>query len=304
MSKPRVSNIAYTMGEIRSTYSEASGFDAVVESESMLNIPEMWGWGHYFATDDVFALASPTILKTLESATIAPSEVDLVMFCASVMPGQGTDLNARTAKILKSVGIDRANVIGQTLGGCATTLNAMIMACDLITGKAYRNILVVAIEALSAEAERFTNFAIFSDVCLSFLVSTTENEGFEIVSSTYKTAVDEILEGPDLQNADLHKQSVTQTIDKAAIGLADIRKVFSNNTFLPVKTVRERNIGFTAQQMDTDNVADIGHCFSCDSLLNYWLHKSSHPDTREGYFLLLAEADGHSASVLIKETAV
>ncbi|EDT41455.1 hypothetical protein BamMEX5DRAFT_2772 [Burkholderia ambifaria MEX-5] len=44
MTKPRVSNIAYTMGEIKSTYSDAPGFDAVVESESMMKIPEMWGW--------------------------------------------------------------------------------------------------------------------------------------------------------------------------------------------------------------------------------------------------------------------
>lgn len=302
MTKPRVSNIAYTMGEIKGTYSEAPGFEAVVESESMLRIPEMWGWGNYFSTDDVFSLASPTIKETLDRAKIAPNEVDLVIFCASVMPGRGSDLNARTAKILKSVGINRANVIGQTLGGCATTLNSMIMACDLITARAYRNILVVSVEELPDEIARFTNFAIFSDVCVSFLVSSEENGGFEIVSSTYKTAVNEILDGADLQNADLNKESVTQTINKAAIGLADIKKVFSNNTFLPVKTLKERNIGFSVNQMDIGNVAEIGHCFSCDSILNYCLHKSSQPETSEGYFLLLAEADGHSASALIKET--
>lgn len=304
MTKPRVSNIAYTMGEIKSTYLEAPGFDAVVESNSMLKIPEMWGWGNYFATEDILSLASPTIKKTLDGAKIAPTEVELVIFCASVMPVRASDLNARTAEILKSVGIDRANVIGQTLGGCATTLNSMITACNLITARAYRNILVVAIEELPDEVPRFTNFAIFSDACVSFLVSSEENGGFEIVSSTYKTAVNEILGGADLQNADLNKKSVTQTINKASIRLADIKKIFSNNTFLPVKIVKERNIGFSAKQIDARNVAGIGHCFSCDSILNYCLHKSSQPEPSDGYFLLFADADGHSACVLIKEVAV
>lgn len=304
MTKPRVSNIAYTMGEIESTYSEAPGFADVVERGAMLKIPAMWGWGNYFATQDILSLASPTIKKTLGGAKIAPTEVDLVIFCASVMPGKGSDLNARTAEILKSVGIDKANVIGQTLGGCTTMLNSMIIACDLLGAGAYRNILVVAIEELPDEVARFTNFAIFSDVCVSFLVSFEENGGFEIVSSTYKTSIDEIVGGADLQNSDLNKDCITQTINKASVGLADIKKVFSNNTFLPVKTIKERNIGFTSKQMDIGNVARIGHCFSCDSILNYCLHKSSQPETSDGHFLLFAEADGHSASVLIKETSV
>lgn len=302
MIKPKVSNIAYTLGEIKNDYSQASGFAVVVESESMLKIPEMWGWGNYFATDDIFSMVQPTVKKTLERAKIAPNQVDLVILCAAVMPGKGSDLNMHTAKIMKSLGINRANIIGLTLGGCATTLNSMIMASNLVMANVYKNILIVAMDTLPDEATRFVSYAIFSDVCVSFLVSLESNSSFEIVSSSYKTAIDEILVGADLQNSVLNKESIADTLEKAAIPLSDIKKVFSNNTFLPIKMLKERNIGFVKSQMDISNVANIGHCFSCDSILNYYLYKSSRPEAEEGYFLLLAEADGHSTSVLIRET--
>lgn len=302
MTKPRVSNIAYTMGEIKGNYSQASGFASVVKSESMLEIPEMWGWGNYFATDDIFSLAQLTVKKTLDGAKIAPYEIDLVILCAAVMPGKGSDLYIRTAKLMESLGINKANLIGLTLGGCATTLNSMIMACDLLSANVYKNILIVAMDALPDEATRFVSYAIFSDVCLSFLVNSETDSCFEIVSSSYKAAIEEILIGADLKNPVLSKESVNEAVDKAAIRLSDIKKVFSNNTFIPIKILKERNIGFAKDQMDTSSVANIGHCFSCDSILNYFLYKSSRPEAEKGYFLLLAEADGYSASVLIKET--
>ncbi|MCC3721470.1 hypothetical protein LLS47_24475 [Rouxiella badensis] len=303
MNKPRVSNIAYSLGELAGTYSEASGFKEVIERESMLPFPEMWGWGNYYATKNIFSLAQQSIKKTLNGAKISPGEIDLVIICAAMLPGRSSDLNTRIAEILKSVGIDRANIIGQTLGGCATTLNSMIMASELILANVYKNILVVAAESLPDELNRFENFAVFSDASVSFLVSSGSDTGFEIVASTYNTSIKEISDGIDLQDPVLNKESVFQTIDKAKMQLSDIKKVFSNNTFLPIKMLKERNIGFTNEQIYSSNVASIGHCFSCDSLLNYCLFNSTHLDTNEGYYLLLAEADGHSASILITETS-
>jgi 3-oxoacyl-[acyl-carrier-protein] synthase-3 len=299
--KPKISNISYALGEIKNTYSDASGFEAVTTSKSMRRNPEMWGWGNYFATDDIFSLAQPTVRKTLDESAIEPGEVDLVIFCASAMPLGAPDLKLRTAQLLKSVGVANANLIGLTLGGCATTLNAMIMACDLITAKAYRNVLVVAVEALAAERARFVDFAIYSDVCVSFLVSSGQSAGLEVVASTYKTAIDQILQGTDFKNNSLNQESIKQTVDKAQIRLSDIKKIFANNTFLPVKVLREMTMGFSRNQMDMNNVAAMGHGFSCDSILNYCRHKASKPEDG-GYFLLLAEADGHSASVLVKES--
>jgi 3-oxoacyl-[acyl-carrier-protein] synthase III len=301
MTKPRVSNISYTLGEIKGMYSQASGFASVVENGAMAKIPEMWGWGNYFATDDIFSLAQVTIKKTLDGARILSNEVDLVIFCASTLPGRDSDLKMRSAKILKSVGIDRANMIGLTLGGCATMLNSMITARDLTAAKVYKNVLVVAIEALPPERTRFANFAIYSDICVSFLVGSELGDGLEIISSTYKTAIDQILDGVDFKNPALSKECVSQTIGKAEIRLSDIKKVFSNNTFLPVKMLNEINIGFSKNQIDASNVPRVGHCFSCDSILNYCLYKELRPEKDEGYFLFFAEADGHSASVLIKE---
>ncbi|MEI7346804.1 hypothetical protein [Dickeya chrysanthemi] len=301
MNKPRVSNIAYSLGELSGTYSEASGFAEVIDRESMLPIPEMWGWGNYYATKDIFSLAQQSIKKTLLGAEIAPDDIDLVIFCAAMMPGRPSNLNARIAEILKSVGIESANVIGQTLGGCATTLSSMIMASELVNANVYKNVLVVAAETLPDELNRFENFAIFSDASVSFLVSSESSIGFEIVSSTYKTSINEILDGADIKNPALNKESVIQTVGKVNLQLSDIKKVFSNNTFLPVKVLKESNIGFTDNQIENSNVASTGHCFSCDSLINYCLYKSKNSITVENYYLLFAEADGHSASILIKE---
>lgn len=301
MTTPQISNIACTLGEMKGSYAEASGFADVLQRESMLRIPDMWGWGNYFATDDIFALAQQSIIKTLEDARILPGDVDLVIFCAAMMPGKASDLNACTAKILQSVGIDSANVMGQTLGGCATTLIAMIMAGELVTANIYHRVLVVALDSLPPELSRFTQFALFSDASISFLVSSGLKNGVEMIASSYHTAISEIINGMGLQDPTLNKASLSQVTEKAAIAVSDIKKVFSNNTFIPVKTLRERSMGFTDQQLDIANVAAIGHCFSCDSLLNYSLYQSSQPKPEEGYFLLFAEADGHAASVLIKE---
>ncbi|MDF7662498.1 hypothetical protein PUG81_26330 [Erwiniaceae bacterium L1_54_6] len=303
MTKPKICHIACTLGEIQGVYSEASGFAEVSERESMLKIPDMWGWGNYYLTGDIFSLAQQSIKKTLHEANLSPTEVDLVIFSAATMPGGIADLNARIATTLSPMGISSANVIGQTLGGCATTLSAMIMASDLVTANVYKNVMIVAIETLPAELNRFDKFAIFSDASVSFLVSSKLPDGFEIISSAYKTSINEILHGSGLQEPVLNKSSIFQALDQAGIAISDIKKVFSNNTFLPVKMFREKSIGFTHDQIDISNVANIGHCFSCDSILNYHLYQSSHPERDEGYYLLFADSDGHAATVLIKETA-
>jgi 3-oxoacyl-[acyl-carrier-protein] synthase III len=204
---------------------------------------------------------------------------------------------------LSSTGINSANVIGQTLGGCATTLSSMIMAYNLVTANVYKNVMIVAIETLPSELKRFDKFAIYSDASVAFLVSSELRSGCDIISSTYKTSIAEILDGPGLQDPVLNKASVFQTLQQAGIKISDVEKVFSNNTFLPVKMFRERSIGFTDDQIDISNVANIGHCFSCDSLLNYYFYPSSGPEREHGYFLLFADSDGHSASVLIKGIA-
>ncbi|MEG3130952.1 hypothetical protein SC171_23365 [Pantoea cypripedii] len=300
MTKPKVSNIACTWGEIKGVYSEASGFAEVIERESMLKIPDMWGWGYYYATEDIYLLAQQSIKQTLNEASISPDDVDLVIFCAASMPGRVSDLNARTAMILKLAGINRAKVVGQTLGGCATLLSSMIMAGDLVTANVFNNVMVVAIETLPTDLQRFDKFAIYSDASVSFLVSSELHGGFEIIASTYKSSIEEILNSPGLQDPALSKASVFQTLGQAGIQIPDIKKVFSNNTFLPVKMLRERSIGFTDDQIDISNIASFGHCFSCDSMLNYYLYQSSYPEINHEYYLLFAEADGHSASVLIK----
>ena len=303
MNKTTISHPTCKLGEVKGSYRDAPGFAQALQGGSMLDIPDMWGWGNYFRSEDIYALARQCAAETLDGAGVAPCDIDMVIYCGAMLPADRTEFYRRSADMLAFLGIENANVAALTLAGCATTLKAMIHASGLVAAGIYRNVLVLAMDVLPPDLLRFDKYAVFSDVCAAFLVNSASRGGYQIVSSAQHTSTAEMRAGINYSDPVLAKRSVARTMEQAAMRLSDVGKVFGNNLFLPIKMMKETAIGISRSQMDLSNVAKTGHCFSCDSLVNLLNHTAARAPAeqqQQQHYLLYAETDGHAAAVLLR----
>jgi 3-oxoacyl-[acyl-carrier-protein] synthase-3 len=67
------------------------------------------------------------------------------------------------------------------------------------------------------------------------------------------------------------------------------------NIFLPLLITKERQAGFTAEQIYSRNVTRIGHCYAADPLINL-VDRQTHPGH---YYLLAASVPGSRFGVLL-----
>jgi 3-oxoacyl-[acyl-carrier-protein] synthase-3 len=82
--------------------------------------------------------------------------------------------------------------------------------------------------------------------------------------------------------------------------VSDLTKVFSNNLYLPVITLKEGSIGVNKSQLYLENVARFGHCFSADSVINLSDYMKTVGIQKGEYFALNSSAEGLRAQVLLQ----
>jgi 3-oxoacyl-[acyl-carrier-protein] synthase III len=295
-----VRGLRYELGEIERDYTEAPGFGAVVQRERMVLKPDLWGWGKYRQTADPYTLVCASAEKSLSAAGALPSDVDLMVICTSAFDSAGHDLYEKVFTALKPLGLRDCVVMGLTLMGCASALAGVSLAADLVASGRHRQGLVVAFDKLNEGADRFLRFGIMSDAAVSCIVSTELGAGYQFVASLQASDPRQILADADFDPKREMTRGVYQRLERDfGVELARVEKMFSHNVFTPVKVIKERLLGFQRKQMFMDNVPRIGHCFSCDSLINLADYEASGAEVERARFVLQADAYGQCAIVVL-----
>lgn len=302
MKPAYVHGISYQMGELQRHYLTASGYREVVEANNVPPMPELWGWGAFYETEDAYRLGRSAAQQALQASGVAPDDIELTIFACAYFPDTNDLLYQGTGRILKALGLTRSLIEGQTLTGCAALLSAIQNAARLVESGAVENVLVVGIDRMPRDLARFWDYGLFSDAAASCVVSSRRPPaGLRVTGAARGVELDEILGAVRFNPKNLlHVKTLGRLLEGAGHTAAGVNKVFNNNVYLPIKTQKDMLAGFTRRQMFLDNVPRVGHCLSCDSLINFADFCAARAPKPGECFVFQADGNGCCATLLME----
>jgi len=293
----------YVLGETSMDHSEIEGFADFVDERQIVPVASLWGWGTVHRTAlDTAALAVRTGRETLRAAAVDPCEVDALVLCSTAFPADVEAHGELIASVLGGLGLGSVPVTGVTLNRCANMLTGLQVAAAMVAGGRHRTVLVITTDRVTTESARITDFALFSDGAASCLVtqrSDGASESYQWVADAYAQDPAALGAGNEI-SADLAKLANKQLFAEAGIGIEAVDGLLHNNIFLPIVTMKEVQAGFDQSQLDTSNIARVGHCFAADPLINLADRWSAGTIRAGGYYLLASSVSGLRMCVLLR----
>ncbi|MBB3117581.1 hypothetical protein [Pseudoduganella violacea] len=296
-----LSGASYVLGEAEKTFKQADGFEQALTALGGANFPELWGWGSYYETADIYQLSLQAAQTALAASAVPAGDIQLVVFAAASFPENPNELAPRLGQVLQTLGCRNALLESATLNGCASYLSAVRLAAARIASGELENVLVVGLGSMTPGMQRFSPFALFGDAaCAVVLRADGANAQYRVVDAIQRLDLDELASGITLNDkSQLQTQTLDALLERNQLGRSDISRVFNNNIFLPIKKIRDARSGFKAAQLYTGNVARIGHCHVCDSMINLIDYSSQHATATSELLLLQSDGNGHCACLLL-----
>ncbi|MFI7013113.1 3-oxoacyl-ACP synthase [Streptomyces sp. NPDC050164] len=294
---------SYVLGETSSDHTEIEGFADFVDQRQMMPDARLWGWGAVHRTAlDTAALAVRTGRRTLRAAGVEPSEVDALVLCSTAFPADIAAHGELIGSVLRGLELGAVPVTGITLNRCATMLTGLQTAATMVAAGRHRTVLVITADRVAAESERLSDFALFSDGAASCLVTRRSDgapESYEWVADASAQDPAALGRGNEI-SADLTRIANQRLFAEAGIGIKAIDGLLHNNIFLPIVTMKEVQAGFVPSQLDTSNIARVGHCFAADPLINLVDRSSAGTIRAGGLYLLASSVSGLRVCILLR----
>ncbi|AXW85672.1 hypothetical protein AU509_11330 [Lonsdalea britannica] len=294
----KMTALHYELGEETLPYDQLPGWQQRAAMFSMPELPEMWGWGEVRKTTSSFMqLALESARKTLADSV---EPIDTVIFCSSSLAANADEQTRMLCTFADALQLNQAEITGVTLGRCTNLLKGVRLAQARIASGQSNAILLVASDCMADAKPRLENFALFSDGAASCVITGSghPSEGFTILASAEKQDLSTVADGLSSTLAIAVNQ---QLFAETQINISDISLLFHTNVYLPLCNLKERQAGYAAGQLFTDNIARIGHCFSADPLINLIDAEVSGRLPAQGIFQLAASIPGARASVLLQK---
>ncbi len=292
---------AYVLGEHEVDHTAIENLDELARRFKLAPKADLWGWGTIRTTSrELEDLAIETGLDTLKTAGLDTASIDALVLCSNRIPGPAEGHGQFVADILTGIGLGDIPAYGANLNRCVNLLAGIDLARALVASGRYRRILVITTDKVADDADRMSQFALFSDGAASCVISAEPSEagGFELIAcaTAQETAA---LEWTNQISADLAKDVNEQLLGPAGLKLGDVAALAHANLFTPLLVMKERQAGFSPDQLYLDNISRFGHCFAADPLINlvdrvglghlkagsYCLLASSVPGSRIGALL-------------------
>ena len=290
---------AYELGEYEAGYREAHRFEEKIARYEMLDDATAWGWGRFFRSERSRAeLAVASARRTLAKAGRTGGDLDAVILCATEFPAN-VDCHARYCRVvLGELGIERAFMIGVTLGQCNTMLSAVHLADRLVASQSYESVLVVVSDLVADEERRFQQFALFSDAAASCVV--TSHPGDLAILASASALDPSALDTAGRFSGRLGRATVEAITHRSGVPPGEVSVVLSPNMFTPIVRMSEGQSGFRPDQLYLRNIADRGHCFSADPLVNLVDHQRANGTQPGQHVLLTSSVPGSCVRILAR----
>lgn len=299
---------SYVLGEHEAHHTEIPNLTELASQFKLAPQPALWGWGAIRTTDrELEDMAAETGLGSLRSAGLAAESIDALVLCSNRIPGPAEGHGEFVANVLTSVGLGDIPAYGANLNRCVNLLAGIDVARAFVASGSYRRVLVITTDKVAAGADRMSQFALFSDGAASCVVAAEPGvrDAYELLGCA--TALDTAtLEWTNQISSDLARDVNDRLLVQAGLKVGDLAALLHANLFTPLVVMKERQAGFSAEQLYTGNIARIGHCFAADPLINlvdrvalghikvgaYCMLASSVPGSRIGVLLRAAGGGG------------
>jgi 3-oxoacyl-[acyl-carrier-protein] synthase-3 len=293
---------SYVLGEIEADHSAIDNLPARAEEFRMALDPALWGWGSFFRSErGVEAMAIDSGSATLRAAGIEPPSVDALVVCCSEV-GEPARMHGRfAATILTGIGLGDIAFYGLSLNRCVNLLAALDIASAFVASGRHRTVLVITTDRVVDEEHRMLPYALLSDGAASCVVTAGESgrDRYRLLSCA--TAQDtRSLDWSGEISSDLARQVNDALLAPREMALADVSGLMHANIFKPLVVMKERQAGFTREQIYTDNIERVGHCFAADPLINLVDRIPLGHVRSERHYLLASSVPGSRMGVLLR----
>jgi len=291
--------VAYQLGEIHGHYKNASGFAAV----GLVDNPELWGWGSYYATEkNLLDLMVASSLQSLEQASLSVDTIDAVFLCSSNFDSSIGEHCNFTREFLLRTGLTKSQCTGVTLKGCSTFLSVVELAASTVEAGLYDKVLIVTADLVESSKDRFRSYALFSDAAASCIVSSGTHLGeLKILATAGTTDSDQMYADAPFSD-DLATIANKIAFQRAGVEIQNVKRLFSNNLFLPVIVTKETEAGIDEEAIYIDNIQDKGHCFGADAFINFCDFRRKQSILPGEIIMLAADAPGVRTTILCENT--
>ncbi|MGW1616073.1 3-oxoacyl-ACP synthase [Streptomyces sp. NPDC002285] len=296
----------YVLGETEEPYTAVRDLEARAAHFAIPVAPGTWGWGSFHRTRRTPAeLAVDSGNATLDAAGVARDEVDGLIVCTSAFPRSVDDHAGYLGSVLDGLGLTRtAFACGMTLNRCNNLLAALHLARSLVASGSHRQVLVVTADRIDDESVRLEKFALFTDGAASCLVSAEERgaDCFAVVASA--AAQDPAVLGVRDQIDSRLAIAVNNELERVTgIPREKVTAVLPANLVRPLVLMKERQAGFSPQQLRMGNVERLGHCFAADPVINLADLVASGEGETDELYLLASSVPGARHGVLLRKVS-
>jgi 3-oxoacyl-[acyl-carrier-protein] synthase III len=294
---------AYVLGEQELDHTAIPGLAELAAEFKLAPQPKLWGWGTVRATSrDLAVLAAESGRATLVAAGLSPIAIDALVLCSNRIPGPAEGHGQFVADVLTGIGLGDIPAYGVNLNRCVNLLAGIDVASAFVASGRYRRVLVITTDKVADDAPRMSQFALFSDGAASCLITAEPGQSatFELLGRA--TAQDTAtLEWSNQISSDLARQVNDQLLAPHELKLGDLVALLHANLFTPLVVMKERQAGFSADQLYLGNITRLGHCFAADPLINLVdrTELGQIPDGR--HCLLVTSVPGSRIGVLLRK---
>ncbi len=320
---------SYVLGEQIADHAAIENFRDLADGFRLAPNADLWGWGSVRATKrDLADLAADAGTATMLAAGAQPSSVDALLLCSNRIPGPAECHGSFVASVLTGIGLGAIPCYGLNLNRCVNLLAGLDIARALVTSGRHRTVLVITTDRVADKAARVSPFALYSDGAASCMVTVgrggprrgdaasgiatgissgtvvsdtgaSDTSGYELLGCA--TAQDTAtLEWGNEISSDLARQVNDRLLTPAGLKLADLTAIMHANLFKPLVVMKERQAGFSADQLYLDNIPRVGHCFAADPLINL-VDRAILGQLGEGSYCVLASSvPGSRIGVLLR----
>ena len=298
MNDAYLSAPSYLLGEHDEDHRDIANLAERAAAFQLLPKAALWGWGRVRRTDrPLTELAVDTGRQTLGAAGLAPAMVDALVLCSTSITGPADGHGQFFADVLTGLGLDDVGFYGITLNRCTNLLAGIDLATALVAAGRYRRVLVITTDRVLDEAERMVSYALFSDGAASCLISSEPaGTAYQVLGCANAQQAGSLVSTAEI-SSELARTVNDRLLEPHGMKLGDVCGVMHLNVFLPLVTMKERQAGYTAEQIYTGNVTRVGHCYAADPLINL-LDRQTHPGH---HYLLAASVPGSRFGVLLRK---
>lgn len=292
---------AYAVGEEEANVEDLSNRSAVLRRHNMPDDPALWGWRCFRRTRRSRAqLACESAKATLAQSGLRTAEIDALIVCC----GDGLNYYEQNLFISEFArGLDLPGGFVTWIGGagCASLFSAVQVARSLVSDGSFANVLVIAVDKIEEDAQRFQPFGVFSDGACSFIVHRGARIDYAVLGVEVSFSLASLTAaGQDLgQKCQLIFGVFERLRERAGVPM-DGSAFFCSNVFLPVQELEFSVMPVSDLITWRANTARYGHCAGADPVINLIDFRQDAEHQAVSRALLTSTAHGHFGAILLE----